>query len=279
MRQPIIWNACNSIIAWQVEHEAVDPLGMEHSWRLDAEFVAAEVEAVRQSDPTRPILMNGFLPVSLPVLAVGLLTCCLLERWRLFGYGYQLPPHVRAVLEQHAAEHRKELQRGDRFRLVSQAALPVLLSQWWQTRDQGDSLAVAQRLADIVGVDYYPRHALLGTSGATVYLDASRSPWQHQRLMRLFAWARARGKRLMISECQAEPWEAVTTPPSPRASAMFSCRPEDVIDNYNRCLRWARQAGFVLDAYLFWGAEYWILRDQHGDSSYRQAFVRILERA
>ena len=221
MRQPIIWNACNSIIAWQVEHEAVDPLGMEHSWRLDAEFVVAEVEAVRQSDPTRPILMNGFLPVS----------------------------------------------------------LPVRLTQWWQTHDQGDSLAVAQRLADIVGVDYYPRHALLGTSGATVYLDASRSPWQHQRLMRLFAWARGRGKRLMISEGQAEPWEAVTTPPSPRASAMFSCRPEDVIDNYNRCLRWARQAGFVLDAYLFWGAEYWILRAQHGDSSYRQAFVRILERA
>jgi len=66
-------------------------------------------------------------PVSLPVLAVGLLTCCLLERWRLFGYGYQLPPHVRAILEQHAAEHRKELQRGDRFRLVSQAAIAVLL--------------------------------------------------------------------------------------------------------------------------------------------------------
>jgi hypothetical protein len=27
-----------SIIAWQVEHEAVDPLGMEHSWRLGARF-------------------------------------------------------------------------------------------------------------------------------------------------------------------------------------------------------------------------------------------------
>ena len=36
-----------SIIAWQVEHEAVDPLGVEHSWRLSAEFVKQEVEAVR----------------------------------------------------------------------------------------------------------------------------------------------------------------------------------------------------------------------------------------
>ncbi|MBO0684410.1 MAG: beta-galactosidase, partial [Candidatus Dormibacteraeota bacterium] len=92
---------------WQVEHEAVDPLGMEHSWRLSASFVEEEVRAVRNVDPSRPIVMNGFLPTTLPV----------------------------------------ELQ------------------QWWRTRDQGDSLAVAQRLADVVGVDYYPRHALAGAAG------------------------------------------------------------------------------------------------------------------
>ncbi len=28
-----------AVVAWQVEHEAVDPLGMEHSWRLAAAFV------------------------------------------------------------------------------------------------------------------------------------------------------------------------------------------------------------------------------------------------
>ncbi len=66
-------------------------------------------------------------PVSLPVLAVGFLTCWAVERWRLFGYGYQLPPHVRSILEQHAAESRKQLQRGDRFRLATQAAMAVLL--------------------------------------------------------------------------------------------------------------------------------------------------------
>src|SRR5215469_9850175 len=87
------------IVAWQLEHEAVDPLGVEHSWRLDVDFVEKEVEAVRNADPSRPIMLNGFLPTS----------------------------------------------------------LPVRLSQWWRTRDQGDSLAVAQCLADIVGLDYYPR--------------------------------------------------------------------------------------------------------------------------
>jgi len=42
-----------AIVAWQVEHEAVDPLGMEHSWRLAAAFVQEEVEAVRAADPSR----------------------------------------------------------------------------------------------------------------------------------------------------------------------------------------------------------------------------------
>jgi uncharacterized protein YheU (UPF0270 family) len=58
-----------AIIAWQVEHEAVDPLGMEHSWRLSRAFVAAEVAAVRAADPGRPVLMNGFLATSTPAAA------------------------------------------------------------------------------------------------------------------------------------------------------------------------------------------------------------------
>ena len=50
---------------------------------------------------------------------------------------------------------------------------PVRAQQWWRTRDQGDSLAVAQQLADIVGVDFYPRHALAARGGRTVYLQAA----------------------------------------------------------------------------------------------------------
>ena len=42
---------------------------------------------------------------------------------------------------------------------------PVRMQQWWRTRDQGDSLSVAQQHADIVGMDYYPRHALGPAAG------------------------------------------------------------------------------------------------------------------
>jgi len=208
------------IVAWQVEHEAVDPLGVEHSWRLDAAFVEKEVEAVRKADPSRPIMMNGYLPTS----------------------------------------------------------LPVRLSQWWRTRDQGDSLAVAQRVADIVGIDYYSRHALMSVGSQTLYLDGSQNPWQQGRRKQLFAQTRAHGQRLMIAEGQAEPWEAVTTPPNPHGQGMYSCPPEQVIVNYNTCMRWP-QPDAPLYAYLFWGAEYWMLREQCADSSYLQAFARILEHA
>ena len=207
-----------AIVAWQLEHEAVDPLGIEHSWRLDAAFVAEELRVLRAADPTRPVMMNGFLPTS----------------------------------------------------------LPVLLSQWWQTRDQGDSLATAQRMADIVGIDYYPRHALMSLGSKTLYLDGSKSLWQEARRKRVCAWTRAHGQKLMISEGQAEPWEAVTAPPNPAGRAMYSCLPEHIITNYNAGMRWS-QRECPLYAYLFWGAEYWVLRKQSADSSYLQAFARVLE--
>src|SRR6267143_2048485 len=53
-----------SIVAWQLEHEAVDPLGLEHSWRLSRNFVESELMTLRDCDPSRPVLMNGFLPTS-----------------------------------------------------------------------------------------------------------------------------------------------------------------------------------------------------------------------
>jgi hypothetical protein len=208
----------DAIIAWQVEHEAADPLGVEHSWRLSEAFVAAEVAAVRAADPGRPVLMNGFLPTS----------------------------------------------------------TPVALQQRWRTRDQGDSLAVALRLADIAGLDVYPRHAVAAAGPLTLYLDGAGTRRGRRRRERLLAQAAAAGRRLMIAEGQAEPWEAVTTPPDPAGRVMYSCRPEDLIANYAACLDWAGASRGVLEGYLFWGAEYWLARERRGDASYLGAFGRVL---
>lgn len=207
-----------AVIAWQLEHEAVDPLGMEHSWRLSEDFVRAELDALKATDPTRPVLMNGFMPTS-----------------SLVG-----------------------------------------VSQWWRTRDQGDSLAVASRLADIVGIDFYPRHALLAVGRRTLYLAGADRPWRRALATSTVRSIEKRGRRVMITEGQAEPWEAVTTPPDPEDRAMFSCRPEDVIRNYNAAMAWAGGVS-PLQAYLFWGAEYWIRRWRSGDPSYLMAFRRVVD--
>ncbi|MEV0719685.1 beta-galactosidase [Asanoa sp. NPDC050611] len=208
-----------SIVAWQIEHDAVDPLGMEHSWRLSKEFLRHEMATVRANDPRRPIVLNGFLPTSTVVLA----------------------------------------------------------HQWWRTRDQGDSVAVAEQLADIVGIDSYARHAVTSVARWSVYLDGSTGVLPAVRRRRLLANVAAGGRQVMVTEGQAEPWEAVTIPPSPDAGAAASCPPERIIKNYNDWLRWAGQARTELSAYLFWGAEYWVMRDRQGDSSYLDAFARVLD--
>jgi hypothetical protein len=208
----------SAIIAWQVEHEPVDPLGMEHSWRLSAAFVQREVAAVRAADPSRPVILTGFLPTS----------------------------------------------------------IPVRLQQRWRTRDQGDSLAVAGELADIVGLNIYPRHALVRLGPRTAYLAGSNSPWQLRASARIGAEIANSGRRLMVTEGQAEPWETVTTPPSLPGRGMFSCLPDHVIANYNCARQLGSGVAGGLWAYLFWGAEYWLKRRDQGDGTYLAAFDRVL---
>jgi hypothetical protein len=41
-------------------------------------------------------------------------------------------------------------------------------------------------------------------------------------------------------------------------------------------MRLGRSVPPGLWAYLFWGAEYWLLRKQQGDDSYLRAFERVL---
>src|SRR6266704_749726 len=206
----------DSIVAWQLEHEAVDPLGFEHSWRLSRDFVESELATLRDCDPSRPVLMNGFLPTS-----------------SLVG-----------------------------------------LSQGWRTRDQVTWRAVARRPADIVGFDYYPRNALLRLGARTVYADGSTAKPPGA----LFAALREHGRRWMVSEGQAEPWETTTVPPNPPGKSMFTCGPHHVIENYNAAISWSSRET-PLYAYLFWGAEYWVLRARSGDPSYLDAFHRLLNDA
>lgn len=66
-------------------------------------------------------------PITMPVLAAGLLTCLALETTKVFGYGAQLPPAVRTVLEEFAYEEDKKRTKKDSAALIIQGLVAVFL--------------------------------------------------------------------------------------------------------------------------------------------------------
>lgn len=66
-------------------------------------------------------------PVTMPVLAAGLLTCYLLEKAGIFGYGELLPDEVRAVLEDFSAQEAAKRPITEKVALVVQAIVAVIL--------------------------------------------------------------------------------------------------------------------------------------------------------
>jgi NhaB family Na+:H+ antiporter len=66
-------------------------------------------------------------PVALPVLAVGILTCLLVEYMGWFGYGTRLPDAVRRVLEDYDQEQQARRTPRDVAVLVVQAITAVIL--------------------------------------------------------------------------------------------------------------------------------------------------------
>lgn len=65
--------------------------------------------------------------ISMPVLAVGLLTCILLEVTRSFGYGAQLSPKVREVLEEYELDAAGKRTKSDMTVIVVQIVVSLLL--------------------------------------------------------------------------------------------------------------------------------------------------------
>ncbi len=67
------------------------------------------------------------VPVSMPVFLAGLLTCVAVEKFKIFGYGAELPDTVREVLHDFAAAQTERRTRKDNAKLVVQAVVALLL--------------------------------------------------------------------------------------------------------------------------------------------------------
>lgn len=66
-------------------------------------------------------------PVTLPVFAVGLITCLIVEKLRWFDFGYQLPDPVRHILVEFETEQEKRRDNDDKAKLIVQAVAGIWL--------------------------------------------------------------------------------------------------------------------------------------------------------
>jgi len=66
-------------------------------------------------------------PVSIPVLVAGVATCLVIERFKLFGYGVQLPFRVYQVLSEHAAVVSARRGVRDRAQLLVQILVAIIM--------------------------------------------------------------------------------------------------------------------------------------------------------
>lgn len=77
-------------------------------------------------------------PVTVPVLIAGLLTCALLEKFKLFTYGVELPEKVRKILMDFDAEQTKNRNKQEKIKLFMQGLIAIWLI-----------VALALHLADV----------------------------------------------------------------------------------------------------------------------------------
>jgi len=67
------------------------------------------------------------MPVTMPVLVVGLLTCLAVEQFHIFGYGYQMPGNIRSFLLETAIEMEEKQGQKGKIKLVLQACTGLWL--------------------------------------------------------------------------------------------------------------------------------------------------------
>ena len=125
-----------------------------------------------------------------------------------------------------------------------------------------EALSVLRR-GDVLGLDVYPAIGWLDADGRErlAHADADQvaavAGWQRT--------AREQGKRLWVTEAQAEPWEARRQ----TYADPISIQPEAIGELVNRLV------GIGVETILLWGSEYWLWRADNGDPRWLDAVALV----
>ncbi len=139
---------------------------------------------------------------------------------------------------------------------------PIIINLWGNDLLPRGLFTQAKQLADVIGLDLYPRQFIKQIFGRSVY----RGPTHNQKqLKRLLA---STDKPVWISELQAEPWEKDEK--GYLSNNPGSISPKKLAEN----IKHAQQ--LPIKQILLWGFEYWWWQAQHGNDSYLQTVKKHL---
>ncbi|OGM29304.1 hypothetical protein A2801_02145 [Candidatus Woesebacteria bacterium RIFCSPHIGHO2_01_FULL_41_10] len=141
----------------------------------------------------------------------------------------------------------------------------ILVNLWGNELSKRQTYKKALDLADIVGLDLYPRHPIPFLKWFKLYvgpLDSKKTIFKISETIKS-------QKKLFLAELQAEPWEPGELTTSKNNPPSF--RP----NHFKQNLDYGK--GFSPEVILLWGFEYWYWRKTMGDNRYWREAEKLLK--
>jgi len=132
--------------------------------------------------------------------------------------------------------------------------LPLIINLWGNDLSARGNLTQANEIADVVGLDLYPKQFLKQVLGKNLYRGPFDSPSKLQKIIA------KNQKPIWIMELQAEPWEKDDQ--GYRSAQPGSFNLAQLQKN------WELAQNLNVEATFFWGAEYWLWQQSQGNSQY-----------
>ncbi|OGK62095.1 hypothetical protein A2334_04520 [Candidatus Roizmanbacteria bacterium RIFOXYB2_FULL_38_10] len=133
---------------------------------------------------------------------------------------------------------------------------PIMINLWGNELSKRNYYDKVTNLADIVGLDLYPKVPNKNILGKLIMQGPRDSDIHIQEVIKAIT---KKGKKVWISELQAEPW---TIPDS--------CSPQQVMINAEWISDWE------IDGVFFWGFEYWYQQKMLGNIKYWTAAEKAI---